>query len=245
MPEVDFAAARAPEGMRLYAIGDVHGCRDLLVRMHEAIEEEIARERPGDWRIIHLGDYCDRGPDTKGVIDFIIARQAADRRIISLRGNHDDGMLNFLTAGGEWRIFTNNGGDTTAASYGVRADFATPWMLEASRDALNAAMPAAHRAFLEALQYQASFGDFMFCHAGVRPGVPLDRQDRHDLMWIRNEFHDHDGLYERVIVHGHTPVATADIRRNRVNLDTRAFASGMLSAIAIEGDRKRILEVGI
>jgi len=245
MPEVDFAAARAPEGMRLYAIGDVHGCRDLLKRMHAAIEDEIARDRPGDWRIIHLGDYCDRGPDTKGVIDFIVARQAADARIISLRGNHDDGMLNFLTAGGEWRIFTHNGGETTAASYGVRADFATPWMLEASRDALNAAMPAAHRAFLEALQYQVSFGDFMFCHAGVRPGVPLDRQDRHDLMWIRNEFHDHGGLYARVIVHGHTPVAAVDIRRNRVNLDTRAFASGMLSAIAIEGDRKRILEVGV
>jgi len=245
MPEVDFAAARAPEGMRLYAIGDVHGCRDLLKRMHAAIEDEIARDRPGDWRIIHLGDYCDRGPDTKGVIDFIVARQAADARIISLRGNHDDGMLNFLTAGGEWRIFTHNGGETTAASYGVRADFATPWMLEASRDALNAAMPAAHRAFLEALQYQVSFGDFMFCHAGVRPGVPLDRQDRHDLMWIRNEFHDHGGLYARVIVHGHTPVAAVDIRHNRVNLDTRAFASGMLSAIAIEGDRKRILEVGV
>ena len=245
MAEVDFASARAPEGMRLYAIGDVHGRRDLLVRMHEAIDAEIARDRPGDWRIVHLGDYCDRGPDTKGVLDFIIARQAEDARILSLRGNHDDGMLNFLKASGEWRIFTNNGGETTASSYGVQADFSTPWTLEASRDALNAAMPAAHRAFLEALPYQADFGDFMFCHAGVRPGVPLDGQYPQDLIWIRDAFLHHDGLYARVIVHGHTPVDGVDIRRNRVNLDTRAFASGRLSAIAIEGDGKRILEAGV
>jgi len=202
MAEVDFAAARAPEGMRLYAIGDVHGCRDLLIRMHEAIDAEIA-----------------------------------------LRGNHDDQMLNFLKASGEWRLFTDHGGDATASSYGVAADFATPRMIETSRAALNAAMPAAHRAFLDALPYQASFGDFMFCHAGVRPGVPLDRQDRHDLIWIRDAFLLDHGLHERVIVHGHTPVETVDIRRNRVNLDTRAFASGRLSAMSIEGGVKRIMEV--
>lgn len=242
MAEIDFNSARVPDRMRVYAIGDVHGCLELLTSMHEAIDAEIARDGPDDWRVVHLGDYCDRGPDTKGVIDLLAARLAADARNICLRGNHDEGMLHFLD-GRESASFTHHGGDTTCASYGVEADLSSPAGLEASRAELSRAMPAAHRSFLERLPTSVTIGDLFLCHAGVRPGVRLDEQSPHDLIWIRGEFHRHVALYDKLVVHGHTPVETVEIWPNRVNLDTRAFASGVLSGMAFEGVGKRVLEV--
>lgn len=228
--------------MRLYAIGDIHGCRALLVEMHERIDTEIARDRPPDWRIVHVGDYCDRGPDTKGVLDFLIARMAADGRVTCLRGNHDEGFLSFLTARPGAGIFINNGGETTAASYGVEADF-SPLAIERTRAALAAAVPDAHLRFLATLPYSASFGDFFLCHAGIRPGVPLEQQDPQDLIWIREKFLDDPRPHPKVIVHGHTPADEAEIMGNRINVDTRAFASGRLSALTVDGSRKSLLEV--
>jgi len=240
---VDLTGARAPDGMRLYAIGDVHGRLDLLQRMHDAIDSEIARDRPDDWRIIHLGDYCDRGPQTRGVLDFIIGRQAVDNRVLSLRGNHDDGMLNFLNDKGEQRIFTQHGGDATARSYGVEADFASEASIRVVRAVLRSAVPQSHKDFLDSLPLNAVFGDFFFVHAGIRPGIPLNMQDPADMMWIRGEFHNHTGLYEKVIVHGHTPQNDVEFRPNRVNLDTRAPLSGVLSCLRVDGAEKRLLTI--
>jgi serine/threonine protein phosphatase 1 len=239
---IRFEDARTPAGMRLYAIGDVHGCRDLLAEMHARIDAEIARDRPADWRVVHVGDYCDRGPDTRGVIDFLIARMAADSRVICLRGNHDEGFRSFLASRPGAGIFINNGGETTAASYGVEADFSPP-AIERTRAALVRAVPDAHVAFLAALPYATVVGDFFLCHAGIRPGVPLERQDPQDLIWIRERFLDDPQLHPRVIVHGHTPAEAVELRPNRVNVDTRAFASGRLSALMVEGSRKSLLEV--
>ncbi len=239
---VRLADARPPDGMRLYAIGDVHGCRDLLAEMHARIEAEIARDRPDDWRIVHVGDYCDRGPDTRGAIDFLIARMEADRRVICLRGNHDEGFLNFIAGSGPDRIFTANGGEATAASYGVAADFSSARSIDAARAALARAAPDAHRAFLAGLPFSAVFGDFFLCHAGIRPGVPLDAQDEQDLIWIRTDFLDDPRLHPKVIVHGHTPAAEVEILPNRVNVDTRAFAGGRLSALVVDGTDKRLLQ---
>jgi serine/threonine protein phosphatase 1 len=243
VPEgVHFLDAKAPEGLRLYAIGDVHGCRDLLVDMHARIDSQLEHDRPQDWRIVHVGDYCDRGPDTKGVLDFLVARMAADPRVICLRGNHDEGFLSFLKAQSGAGIFINNGGETTAASYGVKADF-SQGVIERTRNELVDAMPKAHADFLAALPYSATFGDFFFCHAGIRPGVPLDRQDPEDLTWIREKFLNYPLLHPKVIVHGHTPADRVEIMGNRVNVDTRAFASGTLSTLRVDGDRKSVLEV--
>ncbi len=240
---IHYLEARVPDGLRLFAIGDIHGCLDLLVEMHERIEDSMAADRPGDFRIVHVGDYCDRGPDTKGVIDFLIERTAAEPRVLCLRGNHDEGFLNFIAGDGPDRIFTANGGDSTAASYGVAVDFSTSEGREDGRRALTAAVPEAHRAFLSALPYSVTIGDLFLCHAGIRPGIPLDEQQPDDLIWIRSAFLEYPGLHPKLIVHGHTPDDEVEIMPNRVNVDTRAFASGRLSGMMFEGTEKRVLEV--
>jgi serine/threonine protein phosphatase 1 len=244
MTGIHFLDAQGPEGIRLYAIGDVHGRLDLLAAMHEGIAAEIEDEQPPDWRIIHLGDYTDRGPESRGVIDFLIAARERDRRNMMLAGNHDVGFLDFLEAPLTDGLFAHNGGKQTALSYGVLLDFFSLAALRPGHAALVEAVPAAHVAFLRSLQFSAEFGDFFFCHAGIRPGVPLERQVPEDLVWIRDEFLDYTGLHPKVIVHGHTPAAEPEVLANRVNVDTGAFHSGRLTALAIDGAQKRLLEVG-
>lgn len=239
---IGLSEARAPQGMRIYAIGDVHGCIDQLGRMHDLIGGELDRDPPDDWRIVHLGDYVDRGPDTRAVLEFLSKAVARDARIVALRGNHDQGMLDFLDHG-EWNgIFANNGGDATGRSYGLEMEF-LPQTARTESARLAAAMPPAHRAFLQDLRFSLTLGDYFFCHAGIRPGVALDRQDPHDLLWIRKPFHDYSGLHPRVIVHGHTPVPAPEVRPNRINLDTGACFSGRLTGLVLEGNEKRLLSV--
>lgn len=245
MAGVHFLDARGPDGMRLYAIGDVHGRLDLLAAMHARIRAELMRGRPHDWCIIHVGDYVDRGPDSKGVLDFLIERIAEDPRTIALRGNHDEGFEHFLTGKPTIRTFTENGGDATCRSYGVTADFRSAEGVRETRAALARTVPAEHLTFLEGLRTSTEFGDFFFCHAGIRPGVPLDSQDPHDLIWIRNVFLDHPEPHPKVIVHGHTPTAAAEVLGNRVNIDTLAYASGRLTALVVDGASKRLLEVSL
>ena len=175
MPGVHLRDARAPEALRLYAIGDVHGRLDLLAAMHRVIAAELARDRPADWRIVHLGDYVDRGPDSRGVIEFLIEAGARDPRHLFLAGNHEAGLLDFLENPQPYGLFMRFGGIQTAQSYGVDIA-AAPARLAAAT--LAAAIPARHMAFLRGLGVSAGFGDFFFCHAGIKPGVPLGLQDR-------------------------------------------------------------------
>ena len=242
MDRIGFTDARGPDGIVVYAIGDVHGRLDLLSAMHGRIAEEISR-RGADWRIVHLGDYVDRGPDSRGVLDLLARRTLEDRRVIALAGNHDTGFLDFLALPDADGLFARYGGLSTAASYGVALDLYDPFAFRDGCRALDAAVPRGHREFLGSLPLSAGFGDFFFCHAGIRPGVSLDAQDPHDLIWIRGDFHRHEELYPKVIVHGHTPVRQAEILPNRVNLDTGAFASNRLTALAIDGGEKRLLTV--
>jgi serine/threonine protein phosphatase 1 len=235
--------ARGPEGVALYAIGDVHGRLDLLAEMHARIAAEIMRLRPSDWRIVHLGDYVDRGPESAGVIDFLVRKSAADTRVLALAGNHDIAFLDFLAQPEQAGLFALYGGVQTAGSYGVDLDTLDPFAFRAGCRALDAAVPRDHREFVARLPLSVSFGDFFFCHAGIRPGVALDAQDPRDLIWIRGEFHNHLGLYDKVVVHGHTPVPEPELLPNRVNVDTGAFASGRLTALAIHGAEKRLLTV--
>ena len=240
---VHFLDARAPEGMRLYAVGDVHGRHDLLAAMHGRIVEEILRDQPADWRLIYLGDYEDRGPDSRGVIEFLSRICAEDDRVIALAGNHDIGFMDFLKSPDIDGVFINNGGAETAGSYGVRLDLASRRAFHAGHAALVQAVPQDHLDFLENLPLSVTFGDFFFCHAGIRPGIPLESQKRDDLIWIRSVFHHHAGLHPKVIVHGHTPVDAPEIMANRVNLDTGGWFSNTLTALAVEGEEKRIFQV--
>ncbi|MEO9612203.1 MAG: metallophosphoesterase [Nitratireductor sp.] len=239
-----FLDAAAPDGMRLYAIGDVHGRLDLLRAMHGRIRAELMRDKPADWRIIHLGDYVDRGPDASGVLAFLAERIAQDPRVVALAGNHDVNFRAFLDDGDTTGLFSRFGGIDTARSYGVKADFSNPAAAEKSRAALAAVVPSAHKTFIEGMPRSIAFGDFFFCHAGIRPGVALADQDPDDLIWIREPFLNHAGLHEKVVVHGHTPQSEAEIMANRVNLDTLAYASGRLTAFVVEGREKRLLQAG-
>ena len=238
---IQYTDAAAPEGMRLYAIGDVHGRFDCLTRMHAMIAAEIERDRPADWRIIHLGDYVDRGPQSRQVLDLLANATKRDPRMIALMGNHDQGFLDFLADPADARLFIDYGGFDTAASYGVVLDTLTFDSTVRSHRDLVAAMPAQHLTFLRDLARCCSFGDFFFCHAGVKPGVALDAQNPHDLIWIRGEFLRHQLPFEKVVVHGHTPGDEPEIMPNRVNVDTRAYDSGRLTALVVEGREKRFI----
>lgn len=241
MNGVDFLEARAPDGIRLYAIGDVHGRLDLIKRMHELIEQDLATTRPKDWRIVHLGDYVDRGPNSKGVLDFLIRRTEEDGRVLALAGNHDIGFLDFLDRPDINSLFVNYGGDATTRSYGVGPDFRDRERLAFSHAALQRAVSDDHRYFLEDLPLFVEFGDFYFCHAGIRPGVALDAQRPEDLLWIRERFLNYPHLHPKVIVHGHTPHAEPQVLSNRVNVDTLAYHSGVLTALAVDGADKRLI----
>ena len=234
---VTLDVAATPADIRLIAIGDIHGCRDLLARLLDAIDAEIAADRPGDWRIVTLGDYVDRGPDSRGVIDMLATRRR-DPRFITLAGNHDDGFLGFLANEETQALFLAHGGAETAASYGVTLDATSEASLANARHTLASEMPAHHVAFLRSLDVSATFGDFFFCHAGIRPDVALDAQTRHDLTWIRREFIDHGELHPKLIVHGHTPKPAPEILPNRVNVDTRAYSTGVLTALVADGRSK-------
>jgi serine/threonine protein phosphatase 1 len=239
---VDVRAAKGPEGVLIYAVGDVHGRLDLLKKMYEGITAHRSEHAAKDWRVIHLGDYVDRGPDSKGVIDFLI-QQCEDPRAICLAGNHDVGFLEFLAEPDLDGLFATNGGWHTAKSYGVALDFRDAAAFPSQYEAFRAAVPDTHRTFLESLRFRAVFGDFYFCHAGIMPGVPLDAQEPRDLIWIREAFLNDERLYEKVIVHGHTPTRDPEVRANRINIDTGAFASHVLTALVIDGSDKQLMQV--
>jgi serine/threonine protein phosphatase 1 len=231
--------AQTPNGMRIYAIGDIHGCDSMLADVHDRIEADIADLTPPDHRIIHIGDYCDRGPDSAGVIARLARMTEDDDRVICLRGNHDQLLLDFLSDPERHAdMFLGNGGDATLASYNVPVGAYEPSELSA---ALNEMLPAADRAFLNALPLHAEFGDYLFVHAGIRPGVPLEAQKPEDLLWIRDEFlldkRDH-GL---VVVHGHTAQEEPETRPNRINIDSGAVFGGPLTCVVLEDAEYRFL----
>lgn len=230
-------AGRLPEGVRIYAIGDVHGRADLLDRLISRIDAHVAAhpiERP---ILLFVGDYVDRGSGSRQVLDLLTASAGA-REMVFLRGNHEEFMVNFLTKPAMLRDWGKVGGFETLMSYGVtpvlNADAGTQMELA---KALAAALPPEHRQFLQSLLPSFSCGGYYFAHAGVRPGVPLAAQRTEDLLWIRDEFLLHEEKFEKIIIHGHTPVPEIDVRPNRINIDTGAYITGRLSCLVLEKDR--------
>lgn len=226
--------------MRLYAIGDVHGCLDALAALHRAIGSDLAVRPAADWRIVHLGDYVDRGADSRGVIDFLIARMAESSRVLCLRGNHDEMFASALC--GQRRavdLWLANGGAETLESYGVPLTR----FLDAVRSGRAGcdAVPGTHRAFLDRLATSARFGDYYFVHAGIDPGSALETQETQDQLWIREPFLTSNRQFEAVIVHGHTPVRRVAVRANRIGIDTGAVYGGTLTCLALEDRSKALL----
>ncbi len=242
MAETTIPTSATPEGMRIYAIGDVHGRADLLDRLAQGIENDLKTGDCQETVAVFVGDYIDRGLDSRGVIDRL-ARRDFPAPIVTLRGNHEDVMLRYLDDPAMLDQLAAFGGLTTLASYGVDAG---KEMLRGGAPAVLAAFlsrfPDSHRRFLEETAFSAEYGDYFFCHAGVRPHVPLDRQDPQDLMWIRYEFLHYKGPFDKVIVHGHTPHAHVENLPNRINLDTHAFKSGVLTALVLEGKERRFID---
>jgi serine/threonine protein phosphatase 1 len=231
----------APEGMRIYAIGDVHGRLDLLSQLIRRIDDHRARNPIGTAVEIFLGDYVDRGPSSCQVIEFLIDR-VATHSAICLRGNHEELLLQFLQNSSIYKTWFDLGGAATLLSYGVvpgrqllGAD------LESLRTAFRAAMPATHLEFLNSLPYSHTFGEYFFVHAGVRPGIAIARQAPHDMMWIREVFLSSKADFGKVIVHGHTPVMEPEILANRINIDTGAYATGKLTCLVVDGQGAQIL----
>ena len=235
--------ATVPSGTRVYSIGDIHGRLDLLIRLEAMIEADLARSRPARTVAVYLGDYVDRGPDSREVIDHLLHHPPPLDEVVHLLGNHEETMCRFLVdpwVGENWLRF---GGLETLKSYGVApdSDLSAEERLIRMQEAFNLSVPERHWAFLEGLPLRHEEGDYLFVHAGVRPRVPLDRQRRYDLLWIRHEFLDSEGDHGRVIVHGHSISSEPEIRANRIGIDTGAFMSGRLTALVLEGGERRFL----
>ncbi|MDT2031754.1 metallophosphoesterase family protein [Planktomarina sp.] len=221
----------------LYAIGDIHGQLAEMIQAIEWIEKDGGPEAP----IVFLGDYTDRGPDSRGVLDFLIQGRDAGRHWTSLKGNHDRMFEWFLQtpSRADPHLFTDLswlherlGGQNTLRSYGL--DFSTRRRLSAVHDEALRAVPKAHREFLERCPLTFETEDLFFCHAGIRPGVALCDQDEEDLLWIREEFLDFDARHPKLIVHGHSPIERACHYGNRVNLDSGAGYGHPLTAAVFE-----------
>jgi serine/threonine protein phosphatase 1 len=226
-----------PEGLRIYAVGDVHGRADLLEQLFSRVDEDLKQHPVAETIHIFLGDYIDRGQDSATVLDLLIER-ARTHRMSCLKGNHEFFLSEFLENPGVLKHWARNGGLPTLASYGLMPTIDSDPKAQAELSAsLRNAIPKCHSQFLAGLSLCFTCGDFFFVHAGVRPGTPLSRQREDDLLWIRDEFLLHEEPFEKIIVHGHTPVWEPDVRNNRINIDTGAYATGRLTCLRLERDK--------
>ena len=234
---------KVPEDTRVYAIGDIHGRLDLLQSIHGLIEED-ARDFSGHRKIlVYLGDYIDRGLQSKEVIDLLIDAPLDGFEHVHLKGNHEQALLDFLDGSMlslDWMSF---GGDATLCSYGVGFEGPRTGLESDSalREKFHANLPVHHAGFYRDLTLTHGEGDYLFAHAGVRPGVPLSEQTETDILWIRHEFLDCDEDFGKVVVHGHSIVPEPEVKGNRISIDTGAFVTGRLSCLVLEGEERRFL----
>ncbi len=236
-PSRPIDSARVPDGVRVYAIGDIHGRNDLLQALLAKIDADDRARGTADTQIVFLGDLVDRGPDSAGVIDTAMALRGQGRTVRYLMGNHEEVFLKACRERDSktLRFFLKIGGDATLQSYPItRAEY-IELDIEQLAERLATLVPEAHLAFLESFEDMVVFGDYVFVHAGIRPGVPLAEQRKSDLRWIRDEFVGQRGDLEKVIVYGHTIYDDIDERGSRIGIDTGAYASGKLTAIGLEG----------
>jgi serine/threonine protein phosphatase 1 len=237
MIEFTTAPATLTSGQRVYAIGDIHGCLDRLVALHEMIAEDLAARPAAHATLIHLGDLVDRGSDSAQVVDWLINQPPVPADVIvNLMGNHEHMMLAAVAgadkeAPSQWLI---NGGADSLLSWGInRAVPPTEWARR---------IPLQHLMFLRDLAISRRIGPYLFVHAGVRPGIPLDQQSRQDMMWIREPFLSSKANHGAVVVHGHTPKREPVVQPNRIAIDTGAVLGGALTCVVLEDDRLGFLQ---
>jgi len=227
---------------RAYAIGDVHGCLDELKQLLQTIKKDNDYRNPAKTYLIFLGDLIDRGPESKGVIDLLIDFPYSFAEPLFIMGNHEEMLLRGLR--GEPKLLIDwleYGGYSCVESYGASRSDLQGQTLYAVEYQLRSMIPARHLAFLSGFLDYVQFGDYVFTHAGIRPGVPLSKQQARDLRWIRAPFLEYEGDHGAVIVHGHTATDEIVIRRNRIGMDTGAYKTGCLSAICIENEEVAFL----
>jgi len=232
---------RVPDGVRVYAVGDIHGRADLLEQVFKRIDADLVKNPASNGIEIYLGDYIDRGPASRQVLDRLVARGRTHRTVF-LKGNHETYLAGFVTNPPILKEWQRLGGLETLMSYGItppiNPDAAAQSRLAA---ALDQALPESHRNFLGDLKSSFTCGDFFFVHAGVRPGIPLAKQREEDLLWIRRDFLLCEENFGKFVVHGHTPVAQPDIRPNRINIDTGAYATGRLTCLMLVDDKMELI----
>ena len=234
-----------PAGQRVYAVGDIHGRLDLLDALLARIEDDILERPLPTIGLCFLGDLVDRGPDSAGVIARLSALDHFPAKTLFLMGNHEEVLLRVLNAephlAYDWLGY---GGDAFAESYGVSATALQAMSEDRIAETLRAAIPPAHVAFVESFGDTFQFGDYLFVHAGIRPGVAIEAQSPQDLRWIRQPFlsdgHDHGCM----VVHGHTISEGVERRANRIGIDTGAYRTGVLTAAVIEGAELGFMQTG-
>jgi serine/threonine protein phosphatase 1 len=226
---------KLPDGVRIYAISDIHGCAHLLEQMFRVIDADIAHSKPFRAIEVFLGDYIDRGPDSRLTLDLLIKR-ARRGNTVFLKGNHEAFLAEVFRDPSRIADWAPVGGLQTLISYGLSpsSDPDDEEQIALVRE-LAATMPPQHREFLTRLRLTFTCGDFLFVHAGVRPGIPLSQQREADLLWIREEFLHSQKNFGKYVVHGHTPVRSAEVLANRANIDTGAYATGNLTLLSIQG----------
>ena len=237
-----------PAGQAVYAVGDVHGRLDLLEDLLARIGEDVARYPSDSARsLIFLGDYVDRGPESRGVVDAVMSDLLPGVTTVRLMGNHEEAMLSFLDGESDGLDWLSFGGLETLLSYGVplRSLPNSGEAVKALQAALIEAVPERHVAFFRNCLLHYSVGDYVFVHAGVRPGITLEKQTQTDLLWIRDDFlRVRAALPGRVVVHGHTICDLPQNRGQRINIDTGAFVSGRLTCLVLRGNERRFLSTG-
>jgi serine/threonine protein phosphatase 1 len=230
-----------PDGVRIYAIGDIHGRADLLDDMFKRIDADLAKNPVPHGIEVFLGDYIDRGPASREVLDRLVARKRTHRTVF-LKGNHETYITEFVTNPPLLEDWQRLGGLETLISYGITPSI-NAGAVEQARlaAAFDRALPESHRRFIGELKSSFTCGDFYFVHAGVRPGIPLAKQREENLLWIRSEFLNCEDDFGKIVVHGHTPVLQPDIRSNRINIDTGAYATGRLTCLILQGDKMHLV----
>lgn len=237
--------ASMPPDRRLYCIGDVHGRLDLLEELHDMIQQDGAGFE-GSKVLVYLGDYIDRGAQSKQVLDLLIEQPLAGFETVHLLGNHEHAMLDFLRnpqgIGAAWLSF---GGQVTCMSYGVGIGRVMMNMdLDLLCEELTGKVPQSHLDFLNSMPLYHTEGDYCFVHAGIRPGLTIEEQEVGDLLWIREEFTQSRSQHDYVVVHGHTISEEVESLPNRIGIDTGAYQTGLLTALVLEGTERRLLQTG-